>query len=82
MPNESVDTDQPMISPSLIVDEVRRLGGSIVLLLYLDRPPAIDLRVPLEAGWLIEEVRERKPEVVEELKRRYLTGIVLSERVQ
>jgi hypothetical protein len=71
-----------MIAASLLVDEVRRLGGSIVLLLYIDRPPAIDLRLPRKAGWLIEEIRRRKPEVIAELKRRDVVGVVLSERVQ
>jgi hypothetical protein len=71
-----------MIEPCGIVDEVRRRGGSIVLLIYVDRPPAIDLRLPREARWLVEEVRQHRPEVVTELKRRYLTGTVLSERVQ
>jgi hypothetical protein len=71
-----------VIASSVLVDEVRRLGGAIVLLLYVDRPPAIDLRLPREAGWLIEEIRRRKPEVVTELKRRYLGAAVLSERVQ
>jgi hypothetical protein len=71
-----------MSKPSVIVDEVQRLGGSIVLLMYVDRAPAIDLRLPKEAGWLVEEVRRHKPDVVEELKRRFLAGIVLSGKVQ
>ena len=71
-----------MIEPSVLVDEVRRLGGSIVLLLYVDTPPAIDLRLPREAGWLIEEIRRHKQEVITELKRRYLGATILSARVQ
>lgn len=66
----------------LLIDEVRKLGGSIVLILHTDRPPQIDLQVPQNADWLIDAIRERKPEVVAELRRRYLTGVVLSERVQ
>lgn len=71
-----------MIDGSVLVDEVRRLGGSILLRLYVDAPPAIDLRLPREAAWLIEEIRRHKPEVVTELKRRYLGAAILSERVQ
>jgi hypothetical protein len=71
-----------MIAASLLVDEVRRLGGSIVLLLYVDRPPAIDLRLPRKSGWLIEEIRRCKPEVIAELRRRYVVVVVPSEQVQ
>jgi hypothetical protein len=66
---------------SALVDAVRQLGGSIVLLLYVDREPELDISVPRKADWLIEEIRRRKPEVVEELSRRYV-GAVRSERVQ
>jgi hypothetical protein len=61
-----------VIAPAVLVDEVRRLGGSIVLLLYVDRPPEIAVRVPREAGWLIEEIRRHKPEMLAELKARWL----------
>jgi hypothetical protein len=61
-----------VIAPSMLVDEVRHLGGSIVLLLYVDRPPEIAVRVPREAGWLIEEIRRRKPELLSELEARFL----------
>ncbi len=61
-----------MISPAVLVDEVRRLGGTIILLLYVDSSPAIDLCLPRNAGWLIEEIRRRKPEVLEELRARWL----------
>lgn len=65
-----------------LIDEVRRLGGSIVLILHVDAPPQLDLRIRRDAGWLIEEIRKRKPQVVAEIKRRYLNRVVLSERVQ
>jgi hypothetical protein len=71
-----------MIAAPVLVDEVRRLGGSIVLVLHVDRPPELELELPQTASWLIEQIRRRKPEVVAELQRRYLTGSVLSERVQ
>ena len=61
-----------MIAAAELVDEVLRLRGSIVLLLYVDRAPEIDLRVRGDARWLIEEIRKRKSGVVTELKRRYL----------
>ena len=71
-----------MIQGGELIDEVRRLGGTIVLLLHVDRPPQIVLRLRRDAEWLIEEIRRRKPEVVAELKRRYLGCAVLSERIQ
>ncbi len=71
-----------MIRPEVLVDEVKKLGGTIVLLLFVDRPPAIELELPQTAEWLIEAIRQRKPEIVNELKRRYMKAAVLSERIQ
>ena len=67
---------------SVLIDKVRELGGSIVLVLHFDRPPELELDVPRNAGWLIEAIRRSKPEIVDELRRRYMVGVVLSERVQ
>lgn len=69
-----------MIPPSELVNEVSRLGGRIWL--ELGPQEQICVEVPRRAGWLVEEIRKRKPEVVAELKRRYLGCAVLSERVQ
>lgn len=71
-----------MIPASALVDEVGRIGGSVVLLLFIDRPPEIELDLPRTARWLVEAIREQRSEVVNELRRRYLTAAVLSDRVQ
>jgi hypothetical protein len=62
VPNENPVqlTGDLVIGAAKLVDEVQRLRGSIILLLYRDRPPQIDLRVRSDAGWLIEEIHRRK----------------------
>lgn len=60
-----------MTNAGLLVDEVHRLNGSIVLL--VDRQGEhLRVRVPPQAGWLLAELQRRKPAVVAELRRRYL----------
>jgi hypothetical protein len=76
-----VEAGDRVIPAPVFIDEVRRLGGSIVLVMHVDRPPEIELDLPQKTGWLVDAIREHKPEVVSELRRRYLTGTILSQRV-
>lgn len=59
-----------MIPPSELVNEVFRLGGRVWL--ELGAQEQICLELPRKAGWLVEEIRRRKPEVLAELKARWL----------
>jgi hypothetical protein len=59
-----------MIPPSELVNEVFRLGGRVWLELGAQEQICLDL--PRKAGWLVEEIRRRKPEVLAELKARWL----------
>ena len=63
-----------MISVDVLLSEVERLGGSLVLLIDEDGD-FLRLRFPQSARWLRDEIRRRKPEVVTELKWRYLQRI-------
>jgi hypothetical protein len=58
-----------MIPPSELVNEVFRLGGRVWLELGAQEQICLDL--PRKAGWLVEEIRRRKPEVLAELKARW-----------
>lgn len=71
-----------LITAPILIDEVERLGGRIVLLLYVDRAAEVEIELPQASEWLVDEIRLRKPEVIVELKQRYLTCAVLSELVQ
>jgi len=50
-----------------LLDEVFRLGGSCQLENNNPR-----LRLPVEARWLLEELRRRRAELVQECQRRWL----------
>ncbi len=55
-----------MISVDVLLSEVERLGGSVVLVIDQDGD-FLRLRFPQSARWLRDEIRRRKPEVVTEL---------------
>jgi hypothetical protein len=59
-----------MIPPSELVNEVLRLGGRVWLEFGAEEQICLDL--PRKARWLIGEIRRRKPEVLAELKARWL----------
>ena len=62
-----------MIPASALVDEVRFLNGSLVLL--LDRSGTfLRLVLPTKAKWLRAEIERRKPDIITELRQRYLQG--------
>lgn len=68
-----------------LVDKVHQAGGRVILLLFVDRPPQISVTLSLRGEQrksLIDELRQHRNAVIAELRRRYLTGAVLSERVQ
>lgn len=60
-----------MITAAVLVDELRQLGGTIILLVDC-RGSHLKVQVPAEANWLLAELKRRKPAVVAELRRRYL----------
>jgi hypothetical protein len=59
----------------VLINEVRSLGGSIVLLVDNDGT-ALRLTLPASARWLRLEIVRRKVEIVAELRRRYLRGVI------
>lgn len=63
-----------MIPPSELVSEVFRLGGRVWLEQGAQEQICLDL--PRKAGWLAEEIRCRKPEVLAELKARFVQACV------
>ena len=62
-----------MIPVDVLLAEVQRMG-SVVLIVGEDGE-SLRLTLPKSASWLREEIRRRKPEVVSELKWRYLQRV-------
>jgi len=63
-----------MIPVDQLLAEVSRLGGSVILVID-EGGEFLRLRFPQNATWLRDEISRRKPEVVSELKWRYLQRV-------
>jgi len=62
-----------------IISTIRRHGGDVVLLIYVDAPPRLEVTddVRPDNHELIDLVRDHRRDLILELRRRYLTGAEL-----